>query len=132
MKGAVSGKENKEELRSSIQGKGRIRGDQRGGNNRGIGRMFPSTSEPDHRVEEAIKGMGSRRSSAAIWAANAHQRDLPAFSCLTVIKISMDGRGRWMDNVFIKAAVGKSEARRCISEGLRINRRGPAVFQGVF
>jgi putative transposase len=35
------------------------------------------------------------------------------------IKISMDGRGRWMDNVFIERAMAQHKARGHLSEGLR-------------
>jgi putative transposase len=43
----------------------------------------------------------------------------------TGIRISMGGRGRWIDNVFHRAAVALAEVRGCLSEGLRRRPRGP-------
>ncbi len=41
------------------------------------------------------------------------------------IRISMDGKGRWMDNVFIERAVAIAEVRAGLFVGVRDRLRGP-------
>ena len=45
------------------------------------------------------------------------------------VRISMDGKGRWIDNVFIEP---KREVRGSVFEGVWINGRGPAGTENLF
>jgi hypothetical protein len=44
----------------------------------------------------------------------------------------MDGRGRWIDNVFVEATVEKPEVRGGVSESLRLSCRGQARDRRLF
>lgn len=46
-----------------------------------------------------------------------------------VIQISMDGKGCWMDNVFIEPTLAQPEVRESVSQGLRQRCTGTATYQ---
>ncbi len=72
-----------------------------------------------------------RRSSTPTRAASSPAPPSPACSPAAGVRISMDGRGRWMDNVFIERLWRCAEVRGHLSEGLCRRARGQGRHRRV-